>query len=351
MSPTSTASVPPSASVGPAAAVTLSATGREATPGRRSRPAATTLLALLALLTAVLALAGCGAGGRGDAGGASGSDDSMPGVPGAPFAPSGETPGQDVTTRPATDQPTANPAAVPASQPPRKLARRAELSLAVDDLAGATGRVRAVATAQHGVVSAENTTEGQGEGAVATLTLSVPADRLDATLDALADLGRVTSRDVATEDVTMPYADTAARLATMRESVTRLRALMAKASGVKDIVELERELQTRQADLEALASQMRALEGSVAMSPVTVTLATGSATLAGPRTGFLAGLEAGWAAFTSAVVLGLTALGAALPFLVVLAAVGAAAGWGVRRHRSRMLPAATTTAATTHAAD
>ena len=56
---------------------------------------------------------------------------------------------------------------------------------------------------------------------------------------------------------------------------------------------------------------------------VTLHLAEDAATLAqtAPRTGFLAGLQQGWAAFAASVTVLLTALGGVLPFAVVAALV------------------------------
>ncbi|MGD9955404.1 MAG: DUF4349 domain-containing protein, partial [Candidatus Nanopelagicales bacterium] len=50
-------------------------------------------------------------------------------------------------------------------------------------------------------------------------------------------------------------------------------------------------------------------------------------------TGFVAGLKAGWDAFTGAMVVALTVLGALVPFLIVLVPVGLLAWWLVRRNR------------------
>ena len=151
----------------------------------------------------------------------------------------------------------------------------------------------------------------------------MPTAELDATLDRLAELGKVHSRNATTDDVTAQYVDTESRVKTMQASVDRVRALMSQATKLGEIVALEAELSRRQADLEATQSQLAALEDSVAQSPVEVRLSTDEQVLeeADDSTGFLAGLEAGWTAFTGSVTVLLTALGAVLPFAVVAALV------------------------------
>ncbi len=155
------------------------------------------------------------------------------------------------------------------------------------------------------------------------MTISVPADRLDETLDRVGRLGTVESRSTSTEDVTATYVDTRYRLATMRASVTRVRALMSGATRIGDVVALESELAGREADLQAPQAQLRALEGAVAMSPVSIRLPTvaPAPAPAASTTGFVGGLRAGWDAFTTALQVVLTALGAVLPFPVLDTAV------------------------------
>ena len=80
------------------------------------------------------------------------------------------------------------------------------------------------------------------------------------------------------------------------------------------------------------------------MSTITLDISVPPATVAPAahhdRTGFLTGLRHGWTALTGTVVVGLTALGAVLPFAVLLAAVGLPLWWWARR-RAGAGPAAT----------
>ena len=220
----------------------------------------------------------------------------------------------------------AGAAAVTAVAYDRKLARRADISITVSDVDAAAAKVRAIAASAQGLVTAEaisSEPDVSGSGGFSTITISVPTADLDATLDQLAKLGKVHSRNASTDDVTAQYVDTEARVKTMQASVDRVRALMSRATKLGDVVALEAELSRRQADLEATQSQLAALKDSVALSPVEVRLSTDEQVLqqADDSTGFIAGLKAGWGAFTGSVTVLLTALGAVLPFAVVVALV------------------------------
>jgi hypothetical protein len=292
------------------------------TPVRPTRRL-TSAAAALAIGLGLAALSGCsGAGDSGtSADSAAGAADSS-----ADGQVKREVAGVAGGTADQAAKPADAPAAVSAVTFDRKLARRADIAITVGDVDVAAAKVRAIAASANGLVTAEaisSEPEDPALGGFSTITISVPTAELDATLDQLAKLGKVHSRNASTDDVTAEYVDTESRVKTMQASVDRVRALMSQATKLGDIVALEAELSRRQADLEATQSQLAALKDSVALSPVEVRLSTDEQVLeqADDSTGFLAGLKAGWAAFTGSVTVLLTGLGAVLPFAVVLALV------------------------------
>jgi len=116
--------------------------------------------------------------------------------------------------------------------------------------------------------------------------------------------------------------------------VARVRALLAQATSIGDIVSVEAELARREADLDSLQRRLATLKDQVALSTLTVELRTAPApTPASPPPGFGAGLGAGWSGL-KVIGSGLaTAAGFLLPFLPVLAVAGVGV-WAVRRRRT-----------------
>ena len=224
-----------------------------------------------------------------------------------------------------------------------KLTKTASLSVQVKNIDAAAAQVRSIATGLQAQVLNEQIGTGspggpvplQGRSDVAsgfgTLTLSVPADKLDTALDQLARIGTtVLQRNLSTQDVTAQYIDTTSRLKTMRASVDRVRALMVQAKDLGQVVALESELSRRQADLESLESQLAALNNSVERSTLNVSLSTpGTAPVA--QAGFVAGLRSGWDAFIASARGLFTAIGAVLPFALFFALVAAPMLWWLRR--------------------
>jgi len=213
----------------------------------------------------------------------------------------------------------------------RTLVRTATIELAAADVGETVDHARDITTTEGGYAGREEVREES-----ATLTLHIPSDRFDQALEELSALGEVISRDQSAEDVTEQVVDLESRLATQRASVDRVRALLAKASTVDEIVRIEQEVTVREADLESLEQRRQALAGQVAMSTVTIRVGKTDAVPAGRQdesSGFLAGLSDGWGAFLDAGAVTLRVLGAVLPFLLVLAipAVPVTRWWRRRR--------------------
>ena len=307
-------------------------------PARRLTSAA----AALAIGTGLVALAGCSAGSSDDSGAA---DTAAVGAGSEPATGEQSPRGDMAVQSDGSAASAAKAAAVAPAVYDRKLARRADISVTVPDVDAAAAKVRVIAASAKGLVVAEAISSEPDDpalGGFSTITISVPTDELDATLDRLAELGKVHSRNASTDDVTAQYVDTESRVRTMQASVARVRALMSQATKLSEIVALEGELTRRQADLEATQTQLAALDDAVALAPVEVRLSTDEKVLEkeDDDTGFLAGLTAGWTAFTGSVTVLLTAIGAVLPFAVVAALVLVPlVVWLRRRTSSTSLPA------------
>jgi hypothetical protein len=222
----------------------------------------------------------------------------------------------------------------------RRLVLNTSVELTVPSVFSAAARVRALASAAGGYVGDEKTA-GSGATAQSAMTLRVPQAQLGQLTDQVAGLGKVTSRSQTSEDVTQQSIDVASRLTTQKASVARIRALLAQATRIADIVAIEGELSQRESNLESLEAQLKSLNDAVDLSTLSVILSAQGAPKkpAKDDTGFLAGLNSGWDAFVGALVVGLTVVGALLPFAVVLLLLGIPALVLWRRRRTVVPPA------------
>ena len=318
-------------------------------------PRLTALLAVAAA-SAVL-LAACSGGGSDSSGGGEPAVGSAPDQGGSVSRDSsGKTQeGSGNAAKPGQADSAVDPARLTAVT--EHMIRSARLALTVKGIASAAASVRSISAANQGVVLSENIGGSAGDAVpldpsrvTATtygeITISVPSERLDRTVDELSKVGTVIRRESSSQNVHDQYVDTESRIKTMRASVDRVRALMTRATDIAQIVTLEAELSRRQADLEALESQLAALKDQIARSPIQVSLTTDRGVIAeDPGTGFLAGLKSGWEAFTASLVVLLTVIGAVLPFAFVLALIGLPLWWSIRRRRSGPTTPTTTTTA------
>lgn len=104
------------------------------------------------------------------------------------------------------------------------------------------------------------------------ITIKVPAKNLQITLDAIADFGHVTDRQLVGQDVTEQWHDLHIRLKNAEQAHTRLLALMEKAAKVEDMVKIEKELTRLTETIETIKGKLRWLKEAVAYSTVTVKL-------------------------------------------------------------------------------
>ena len=306
-------------------------------------------------LVLILAAAGCSsAGGQASSGAARVDSHTMVGSApgqGAVGAPSGVGGGNGTSAVPgAKTGSVASPATTaidPAAlQSTDALARQASIALQVANIGQAVARVQAATAAADGTVLAENI--GTPDGGPVPLadsskvsattygemTVSVPSDKLDAVLGELGSVGKVIRSSSSSQNVGAQIVDAQSRLATMRVSVERVRGFLNKATDLTQVVTLEAELTRRESDLEAMEAQLASLKGSVARSPIQVSLTTEPTVIVppAPATGFLAGLTNGWKAFAASVTVVLTVVGAVLPFAVLALVIGLPV-WVVLRRR------------------
>ncbi|MFE1577743.1 DUF4349 domain-containing protein [Streptomyces fradiae] len=263
------------------------------------------------LLGASLALAGCaGSGGSGPEASAdraaapeagSGARGPQPGYGGAAASPA---PGGAEGAKPGAVR--------------QHVIRTTELSVEVEDADEALARARRIAAEAGGHVADESTRRraGDGGGLTSRVTLRVPQAAYEGVVAELAGAGRLLSRRAEAKDVTEQVVDVESRIATQRASVARVRALMERAEQLSDVVTLERELSSRQADLESLLAQQASLKDRTALATVTLELSEPAAKAAedgGP--GVLDALRGGWSALLTSLTWLVLVLAALAPWL------------------------------------
>jgi hypothetical protein len=222
--------------------------------------------------------------------------------------------------------------------PAQAIVYTADLTVRAGNVARSAAEAKSIVTGAGGYVGNENAVEDPGSRPSATLIFKIPSARYQGVLDQLGSSrigGRVSLRQQA-DDVTQEVADVTSRVKSAKATLASFRKLLGKAESVDDIVQLEQEISTREADLESLQARQKSLSEQTSYATVTLRLEGTAVTHHGHKRagGFAGGISSGWRAFT-AFLGGLTlVLGWTLPFLGLAALIGLPIWWIVRRRRS-----------------
>jgi hypothetical protein len=119
------------------------------------------------------------------------------------------------------------------------------------------------------------TTSGDAAGGQtrsASLTLRIPAQRLDEFLTGAQGVGTITGMTQQMEDVSDSYYDTQTRLKTQQEKLARLQEMMASAQDVSDLIEIESAIADAQYYIDRYTGTLKAYDSKVDFSTVHVTV-------------------------------------------------------------------------------
>ncbi|KUN90196.1 hypothetical protein AQJ66_00950 [Streptomyces bungoensis] len=258
------------------------------------------------LLAACLALAGCSAGGdSGEGSSKSAADGAAQQQPGAGGAKAGDA--KSVRRAPRLS--------------PSAIIRTASLTVEVKDVPKALDEARRTAEHAGGYVGNETTGRDEDGHEHTRVVLRVPTAHYDDVLTGLEGTGRLVERTAKAEDVTDQVVDVGSRVRSQRASVARIRDLMDRATKLSDVVGLEGELSSREADLEALLAQQASLKDRTSLATITLSLSETPVhrAAADDSPGFVDALSGGWHAFLAMLRWIALVLGAVLPFAALAA--------------------------------
>jgi hypothetical protein len=236
----------------------------------------------------------------------------------------------------------------------------ASLTVRAANVTAAAQRAVGIVVAAGGYTADEQASSANtaNTGRTVSLTLKVPVPAYQEVLAELSSpaLGKQLSMQQQATDVTAQVADVNSLVASEQDAITALQGLLKHAASVSGLLQVQQQISNDESTLNSLLAQQRALDHETTYGTVTMTLVSTPHPVHHKRKpvsrhNFFTGLAAGWRALRHATAVALTALGAALPFLIVIVVLGGCgyAGWRRARRRSLPTPAGTTTAGPTTA--
>lgn len=156
----------------------------------------------------------------------------------------------------------------------RLVIKESYLSLVVKNVFMAQKKILEI-TKKLGGFMVQSYLDNPQEAASATVTVRLPAKKLDKALDEFKKIAvKVVSENLSGTDVTEEYTNIEARLTTLYKTKAKFEEIMEKAAKVEEIVEVQRELINLQQQIDALIGQKKYLEKNVQLSKITIYLST-----------------------------------------------------------------------------
>lgn len=154
-----------------------------------------------------------------------------------------------------------------------KVIQTGSLTLVIDDIDTQTTTIKTLATNAGGSIQNATIYEQEDGSRYGSMTLRVPADQFDATVQSLKDLALVVEYEsIQADDVTERYIDLAARLNTYKAQEERYLEILQIANTVEEILDIEQALTSTRASIESLQGQLDYLDSKTDFSTIYLSL-------------------------------------------------------------------------------
>jgi hypothetical protein len=167
------------------------------------------------------------------------------------------------------------------------------------------------------------------------LTIRVPASAFEQAMNDLRGLGSVEGQSISGQDVTSQFIDLSARLRTWQAQEAVLLRLMRRATSIESTLRVQNQLQDVQFRIEQIKGQLRLLDNQTSLATIDVSLRetgapVGVQTAARERPSLAEAWDRAIDGFLGVIFAVVVGLG----YLIPLAAIAFAIGFGYRRYRA-----------------
>ena len=149
----------------------------------------------------------------------------------------------------------------------RKLIRTGNITLEVKTVSDAEEKINAWLKSLGGYITNANTWEN-GAG----FTVRVPSNLFDDAMAQAGDFGKVLNRNVSSQDVSDNYYDLQSRLQTKYILRDKLTGYLNQAKDIKDLLEIERQLNSVLEDIDSTEGRFKRLSGQIDFSTIYINM-------------------------------------------------------------------------------
>ena len=155
----------------------------------------------------------------------------------------------------------------------RKVIRTANIGIVVADVPTSVKAIRGIVDTIAGAFVSHTEIGGNEPYRISSITLRVPAERFDETIERVRGHGReVVNEDVTGQDVTAQFTDIESRMRNAQATEKQLLEIMATSKTVLDTLEVQREVAKVREQVEMFQGQLNVLADQAALSTITVNL-------------------------------------------------------------------------------
>lgn len=176
----------------------------------------------------------------------------------------------EMATDMAYEQPAAFESNVPLeSYVERKLIKNGLVELSVESMEDISVKVERWIKTFGGYVFSSEVYETRGY-----FTLKVPVERFDSAINSAGGFGKITNQNVNTDDVTDQYYDLQSRIETKKILVNKYSEYLSRAKDVKELLEIERQINNITSELESMQGQLKRLSSLTNYSTINLNFTT-----------------------------------------------------------------------------
>jgi hypothetical protein len=153
----------------------------------------------------------------------------------------------------------------------RKIIRNGALDLLVNDVSQSVDKIGSLAAAAGGFVEKSNQTNSGSHAA--SVTLRIPAARLDQVISQIKSLATTVDREsVEARDVTREYIDLDARLRNAQAEEVQYLQILKRATTIKDTLDVTEKLSDVRGRIEQMQGEMKFLTSQIDLSTLEISL-------------------------------------------------------------------------------
>jgi len=153
----------------------------------------------------------------------------------------------------------------------RKLIKDGNISFETDNLETTKNTITTAVKKYKAYIASDQ--EYRSAGSISnTIIIRVPKNNFDNLLaDITKGITEFDGKEIKVKDVTEEFLDVSARLKTKKELEIRYLEILKKANTVKEILEVERELEQLRSDIESIEGRLKYLENKTSLATLTIT--------------------------------------------------------------------------------